>query len=105
MPTPAQPTQTIDIAPGTAADAYRYVPAIVPRNSDAAAPIAVWPARDTAGFAVAAALTLREQNPGSVAVVYMNNPKGFTSPDGTPPRPTKSVDRLGRPLYVYQVAN
>lgn len=103
MPTPAQPTQTIDIAPGTAADAYRYVPAIVPRNSDAAAPIAVWPARSTAGFAIAAALTLREQNPGSVAAVYMHNPHGFESPNGLPPRPTNHVDSNGKPLFMYLV--
>lgn len=104
---------TIGIAPSSAADPYPYVPAILtPPATGAKAddlglpadvPAQVWPARSTAGFAIAAALTLREQNPGSVAAVYMNNPRGFESPNGIPPRPTNHVDSNGKPLFMYLV--
>lgn len=113
MSTPAQKSVIIDIAPGSVADPYRYVPAILlpPATGEKAerlglpadVPAQVWPARDTAGFAIAAAITLREQAPGSVAVVYMHSPQGFESPNGLQPRPTKNVDRNGKPLFMYVV--
>jgi hypothetical protein len=80
-------------APTKAIDDARGLPANVPSQ--------VAPPRVTAQFAMSAALLLREQNPGAVAVIYMNDTSGFLSPNGLPPCRTNHVDSNGKPLFIY----